>query len=88
VRGIRDEDLVALELAPTPVIGPDHEDPGQLTLGAGGRLERHGVHAADLGERLLELPEELERPLGRLVGSERMEACEPRQARRPLVQLR
>ena len=36
------EDLVALVVAAGPVIGADHQDPAQLALSAGGRLERHG----------------------------------------------
>ena len=59
VAGVGDEDLVALVVAARAVVGPDHEDPGQLALGAGGRLQGDGAHAADLGQRALELPEQL-----------------------------
>ena len=88
VRAVGDEHLVALRVAPRAVVGADHEDPGQLALGARRRLERHRPHAADLGQGLLELPQQLERALGGLVGGERMEVGEARQAGRPLVELR
>ena len=39
VARVRDEDLVALGLATGAVVGPDHQDAGQLALGAGRRLE-------------------------------------------------
>ena len=77
MRAVRDEDLGPLEVAARPVVGPDHEDPGQLALGAGGRLEGDGAHPADLGERLLELPEQLERALGDLVGASGWSAAKP-----------
>ena len=81
------EDVRPGRVAAGAVVGPDHEDPGQLALGAGRGLERDGVHAADLGEVLLEAPEELERALGRLVGGQGMEGGEAGQAGRPLVDL-
>ena len=36
---VRDEDLVALGVAARAVVGADHQDAGQLALGAGRRLE-------------------------------------------------
>ena len=47
--------------------------PGQLALGAGRGLERDRLHAADLREHPLELPEQLQRALGQLVGRQRVE---------------
>ena len=55
------------------VVGADHQDAGQLALRPGRRLEGHRAHPGDLGERSLQLPEQLERPLGDLVGRQRVE---------------
>ncbi len=88
VRAVRHEHLVALEIAALAVIGPDHQDAGELALGPCGRLERDRAHPGDLGQRLLELPQQLERALGDLVGRHRVELGEARQAGRPLVELR
>src|SRR5205807_1525694 len=63
----------------------DHQEGGQLAVRAGGRLEGHAVHAADLGQVVLELPQQLERALRQLLRLVRMEAREagrPRRARR------
>ena len=49
VRRVGHEDLRPL-LAPRLVIGADHEHARQLALRAGRRLQRHRVHAGDLGE--------------------------------------
>ncbi len=87
VAAVGHEHLVAERVAPLPVVGPDHQDAGQLALGPGRGLERHGAHPGDLGQRRLELPEQLERALGDLVGRERMERREPGQAGRPFVEL-
>ena len=51
-------------------------------------LERHRLHARDGGQRPLQLPEELERALGSLVGDERVQVREARQSGGPLVELR
>ena len=51
---VGDEDLVAVDVAAAAVVGPDHQDPGQLALGAGGRLERDRRHPGDLGQLALE----------------------------------
>ena len=83
VARIRHEDLVAVRVAAGVVVGADHEDAGQLALGARRRLERHGLHARDLGQRGLEFPEELERALRDLVRAERVERREPRAGGRP-----
>ena len=77
MRRVGHEDLVALGLAARAVVGADHEDPGELALGAGRGMERHGVHAADLDQRLLELPQQLQRPLGGGVGGQRVQRAKP-----------
>ena len=51
VGGVGDDDLftgVALGL----VVGAGQQDAGELAVGAGGGLERDGVHAGDLDERV------------------------------------
>ena len=81
------QDLIAVGIASLAVIGADHQDPGQLPLRAGGRLQRDRAHAGDLGQGGLELPEQLERALRHLVGRQRMERREAGQPGRPLVEL-
>ena len=65
------------------VVGADHQDAGQLAVGAGGRLERDRGHAADLGQHRLELAQQLERALGERVGRQRVRAPRSRAAARP-----
>jgi hypothetical protein len=77
VAGVRDEHLVALRLAAGVVVGPDHQDPGQLALGAGRRLEADGAHAGDLCQGAFELPQQLEGALGDLVRCHRVELAKP-----------
>ena len=87
MRRVGYEDLGPLEVATAPVVRPDHQDPGELTLGPGRRLERDGAHAAHLAQRLLELPEQPQGALRDLVGRERVKVREAGQPRRPLVDL-
>ena len=87
VRRIGHEDLAALGVAPGLVIGADHEDARQLALRSGGRLERHGSHATDLGEHRLQLEQQLQRSLGDFIGRFRVQGREARQSGGPLVQL-
>ena len=42
------------------MVAADRQQPGELALAAGVRLQRDGVVAGDLGEPALELPDELE----------------------------
>ena len=42
-RGVGDEDLRPLRVAAGAVVGADHQDPGQLAVRAGRRLERDRV---------------------------------------------
>ncbi len=72
------EHVGPLGVATAAVIRADHEDARQLALRPGRRLERHGPHPADGGEGALELPQELQRPLGDLVGCEGVELGKPR----------
>ena len=80
---IRDQHLGPLQVAAAAVVGPDHEDAGQLALGAGRRLERDRLHATDLGQRLLQLPQQLQRPLGQLIREPADGAPRSRAAGRP-----
>ena len=74
---------VRSSVAARAVVGADHQDPGQLAVGAGGRLERHRVHAADLDEDLLQLPQQLQRALGDASGASGWSCGEARAAGRP-----
>jgi hypothetical protein len=75
------------QIATGAVVGPDHQDTGQLALRSGGRLERDGTHPADLGQGLLELPQKRQRALGQLVGHEGVEVREASESSSPLVHL-
>ena len=57
----RDEAHGALGLAVRAVVAADGEEPGELALAAGVRLQRHRVVPGDLGEPVLELLDERER---------------------------
>ena len=59
----------------------DHQ-PRQLSLRAGGGLERHGREPGDLGEDLLELPHQLERALDPVLLLQRMQVAEAGQSDR------
>ena len=85
--GIGDEDLGPVRVAAVAVVGPDHEDAGQLALGTGRGLEGDRLHARDLGQGAFQLPEQLQRALGDLVGGHRVELGEAAQAGGPLVEL-
>ena len=54
MRRVRNEDAVARGLAAVVVIGAHHQEPGELAMRAGGRLQRHRGEAADLGEPALQ----------------------------------
>ena len=53
MRGIGNENLLA-RVAALLQQGADQQNAGELAVGAGGRLERHGVHAGDLRKRRLD----------------------------------
>ena len=82
------EHVGPLDVAAAAVVGPNHEDAGQLALRTCGRLEGNGAHAADLGEHRLQLEEQLQRSLRDLVRRLRVQAGEAGQARGPFVELR
>ena len=64
MRGVGGEDRVALvALADVLEVGAHEHQPGQLALGAGGRLERARVEPGDLLQDLLQAPHQLERAL-------------------------
>ena len=83
---VRRQHLGAL-LAAVLVVGARQQEAGELPVRAGARLERDVRQAGDLGERALEAPHQLERPL-RLAGIlQRVQAGVARQRRHALVQL-
>ena len=87
VRRVRGDDRVALLAAIGEVRAHEHE-PGQLSLRACRRLQRHGREARDLGEDPLQVPHELERALRVLVVGVRMQVAEAGKRCEPLVHAR
>ena len=86
MRRVGDHDLPPLlALAARGEVGAREQEPRQLALGAGGRLERDGVEARHLGEDLLQPPHQLERALRPVLLLQRVEPREPGQRREPLV---
>src|SRR2546428_4017509 len=67
------------------VKGLDHAQGGPLSMRAGGRLQRHPIHANHGAQGVLETPHELECPLDRLLVLIRMDGCETGQSRGRLV---
>jgi hypothetical protein len=63
-----------------------HEDT-ELALGAGRRLQADMIHAADLGQRLFQLPKQFHRPLKQFRRRLRMNRRESRQVRHDFVDL-
>ena len=70
-----------------PVIGLDHEDAGELAVGAGGGLQAGPVHAGDREQALLQLVHELEHALHVLLGLVGVEFGEAGQGRHLVVHL-
>ena len=66
VSRLGDDDL-APRVAFGLMVGADHHDAGQLAVRAGRRMERHAVQPADLRQVPLQLPQQLQRPLGQRV---------------------
>ena len=86
VRGVGDDDLAPLlALAALGEVGAHQQQPGQLALRAGGRLERDRVEPRDLGQHLLQLPAEAQRTLGAVLLLVRVQVAEARQRREALV---
>ena len=72
----RDQADVAGGLAPVGVVATDREQAGQLALGAGVGLERHGVVAGDLGQPALEALDQLAVAAGLVERGERVQGAE------------
>ena len=87
VRGVRREDLVP-RLAAILVVGAGQQHAGELAVRAGAGLQRDVRQPGDLAEGPLQLPHELEGPLGVLRALERVQARVPRERRHALVQAR
>ena len=87
VGGVGGEHLGPL-LAAIGVVGAGQEQPGELAVGAGRGLEADVRQPADLPERLLQQPHQLERALGALRLLGRVEAGVARQGGDPLVEAR
>ena len=87
VRRVGGQHLGAL-LAAVLVVGARQQEPRQLAVRPGARLERHVRQPRDLAERSLEPPHQLERALRVLGVLERVEASVPGQRRNALVELR
>ncbi len=76
VGAARDEADVAPGVAVRPVVGADREQPGELALRPGVRLQRHGVVPGDLDEPGLERADQLEVAVGLVERRERVDAGE------------
>ena len=87
VSGVGGQDLGRVP-ALVGVVGPGQEQPGQLALGPGRRLEAHGRQSADLGKRFLQQVHQLKRTLGVSRIGRRMKLRVTGQRRDPLVQAR
>ena len=89
VRRVGDDDLPPLlALAARGEVRADEQQPGQLPLGAGRRLERDRVEARHLREDLLQPPHQLERALRPVLLLQRVQPGEPRERGEPLVDAR
>ena len=86
VRRVGREHLVAV-LAAVLVERAREQQAGQFAVRAGAGLKRHVRQPADLGQRALQVPHQLERALGVLVVLQRVQAREAGQRRHALVQL-
>ena len=76
--GIRQMSRAVVAVA--PVERPDREEPGELALRAGVRLERDGVVAGDRAEPVLQVGDELRVARG-LVGRRVRDGCRRTRAR-------
>ena len=73
-----DQADVAPGVAPVAVVGADRQQPGELALRPGVRLQRHGVVPGDLGQPALEVPDHREVPGGLVERRERVHGGELR----------
>ncbi len=87
VRGVGRQHLRA-RLAAVLVVGAGQQHAGQLAVGAGAGLQRDVRQTADLAQRALEVPHQLQRALGPLRALERVQAGVAGQRRDALVQAR
>ena len=87
MRRVRNEDAIARGLAAVVVIGAHHQEPSELAVRAGGRLQRHRGKAADFGEPALQRKDHGEVALHRFRVLERMSVGEAREAGDRLVLL-
>ncbi len=69
------------------MVGADDQDPGQLTVGAGRRLQADRLKPADLRQPLLQGVHQRQVPLQRVGILQRVGQCETRQASGVLVDL-
>ena len=75
-------------LAAVLVVGAGEQQSGELAVRSRGRLQGDVRQAADLGQRALEAPHQLQRPLGALRVLRRVQAGVARQGRDALVEPR
>ena len=72
----RNENHIAPGVAAIAMVGSNHHQPGELALGAGIRLQRHGREAGDLAQGCFDLSEDLAIPFCLIDGDERMQVRE------------
>jgi len=87
VRGIGDQNLPA-RVAALRQQRADHQQRGQFPLGAGGGLQRHGIHARDLRQRRFEARHYFHGALRQRFGLVGMRPRQPIQPRHHLVHAR
>ncbi len=68
--------------------GAHHQDAGQLALGSGGGLQRDGIHAGNLQQRLAELLHDAQGSAGERLGLQRVPVSQPFQPRDELIDAR
>ena len=83
VRAGRDQADVAVIVAARAVVAADREQPGELALGAGVRLQRHRVVAGDRDQPPLEVVDQPQVAVGLVERRERVDGRELRPGDRP-----
>ena len=79
------DDLVAVVVAASVVIGPDHARVGERAVSAAARLERDFVHPAELAQPVPHAVHDFEDALDRFLGLERVERLDLRRRGELLV---